>query len=195
MNTNTSERTQGALHLYVGPMFAGKSTQLLRVATQCLGQATPHIAINHASDTRYGLDALRTHDGRSTASATALTLDEARRTAGEAYTRAAVVLIDEGQFFPDLAEVVISMVDDDRKEVHVAGLDGDFRREKFGRVLDLVPHCNTITKLHARCKWCPRRDAVFTHRNPLSGASQTLVGRDEYIPLCRGCYLAIPETA
>lgn len=42
--------------------------------------------------------------------------------------------IDEAQFLPDLLEFCTTAADVDRKHVVVAGLDGDFKRQRFGQV-------------------------------------------------------------
>lgn len=57
------------------------------------------------------------------------------------YDNAEVVAIDEGQFFPDLEEFCCTAADEDGKQVIVAGLDGDFRRERFGQVPNPSEHC------------------------------------------------------
>lgn len=47
---------------------------------------------------------------------------------------AQVFAIDEAQFFPDLLEFCRWAADVEHRTVIVAGLDGDFRRKKFGQV-------------------------------------------------------------
>ena len=49
--------------------------------------------------------------------------------------RVQVIAIDEGQFFIDLHEFCTAAANEDHKKVIVAGLNGDFRREKFGQVV------------------------------------------------------------
>lgn len=44
-----------------------------------------------------------------------------------------VFAIDEAQFFGDLMAFCVQAADHDGKLVLVAGLDGDFRRERFGQ--------------------------------------------------------------
>lgn len=44
-----------------------------------------------------------------------------------------VIAIDEAQFFPDLYKFCCEAANEDQKHVIVAGLDGDFRRQKFGQ--------------------------------------------------------------
>ena len=67
----------------------------------------------------------------------------------------------------------------------VYGLDGDFQQQKFGGVLDLIPHCDTVEKLQGFCNYCDNR-SMFTKRLENSD-KQVLVGNDNYIPVCRKC--------
>jgi len=105
-----------------------------------------------------------------------------------------VVLINEGQFFQDLQEGVSELVNTYKAHVYVAGLDGDFRREKFGQILDLIPLCDKVYKLHALCVRCKNgKKAIFSHRMMTSSSctvEQKIVGaEDVYQPLCRDCFI------
>jgi thymidine kinase len=96
-----------------------------------------------------------------------------------------VILINEGQFFPDIHDVVVMLVETYKKHVVVCGLDGDFKRIKFGKLCDLIPFCDTITKLQAVCD-CGQ-PSIFSHRTSTETA-QVLIGSSNYKPLCRACY-------
>ena len=95
------------------------------------------------------------------------------------------ILINEAQFFDKLKEVVISMLNEN-KRVYLYGLDGDFKQQKFGDILDLIPYCDTIEKLKAKCVKCGN-SAIFSKRIK-GGDSQVLVGSNVYIPVCRKCF-------
>ena len=77
------------------------------------------------------------------------------------------------------------MVETHHKKVYICGLDGDFKRNKFGKLLDLLPYCDNIKKLTANCD-CGK-DALFSHRLAIS-KDQVLIGSTNYVPLCRKCY-------
>ena len=99
-----------------------------------------------------------------------------------------VILINEGQFFQDLYDIVIDLVENNQKIIHIAALDGDFQRSVFGDVLKLFPRCDDYMKLHALCGSCKNGNkASFSHRITLE-SSQVSIGSDNYIPLCRSCY-------
>jgi thymidine kinase len=101
--------------------------------------------------------------------------------------RAEVILINEGQFFEDLYDCVIEMLKE-RKKVYVAGLDGDFERKKFGQMLDLIPLCDEVTKLTSLCSICKNGAPGIFSLRLTKEKQQTLVGSDNYIPVCRNCY-------
>jgi thymidine kinase len=98
-----------------------------------------------------------------------------------------VILINEGQFFPDLYEVVIDMLKY-KKKIYVCGLDGDFERKKFGQILDLIPLCDKVRKLTSLCSLCKDGTAGIFSMRLTDEKEQTIVGSDNYIPVCRKCY-------
>jgi thymidine kinase len=102
-------------------------------------------------------------------------------------TRTSVILINEGQFFPDLEEFVKKLLLNGKK-VYVCGLDGDFERKKFGQILDLIPLCDKVTKLTSLCSMCKNGTLGIFSKRITSEQIQTVVGCDNYIPVCRNCY-------
>ncbi len=92
------------------------------------------------------------------------------------------ILINEAQFFSDL-EPFVKKALLHKKNVYLYGLDGDFKQEKFGSILDLIPMCDTLTKLYAICK-CGAK-ACFTKR--LSTNELQYAPDDKYLPVCRLC--------
>lgn len=75
----------------------------------------------------------------------------------------------------------------------VAGLDGDFKRNQFGPLINLIPMAEKIKKMSAVCFVCGE-DASFTERIKFSisvdKTEQVAVGGSEmYKPVCRTCYM------
>jgi thymidine kinase len=98
-----------------------------------------------------------------------------------------VILINEGQFFSDLYEVVVDMLNKNKK-VYVCGLDGDFERKKFGNILDLIPLCDKVNKLTSLCSLCKDGTPGIFSMRLTTETEQTVVGSENYIPVCRKCY-------
>jgi thymidine kinase len=91
------------------------------------------------------------------------------------------IMINEAQFYPDLIEFVKEFTK--MKNVYVYGLDGDFKQEKIGHILDIIPLCDTIQKLKANCE-CGEL-AIFSKR--ISEETEQYLPNAQYIPVCRKC--------
>lgn len=90
------------------------------------------------------------------------------------------IMINEAQFYPDLVEFVKEF---SQKNIYVYGLDGDFKQEKIGYILDIIPLCDTVQKLKADCA-CGAL-AIFSKR--LSEETDQYLPNAQYIPVCRKC--------
>jgi len=179
-----------SLELLLGPMFAGKSSAVLSIIRRHQALGWRVYCITHALDTRYSsAPAITNHDNISSPAVATIRL---RDLADSAELRdARLIVIEEAQFFPDLKEFVLNAVENDKKHVVCAGLDGDSGRRPFGQILDLIPFCDSITKLSALCTRCKDGTAaIFTFRVPGAPTAQVNVGgMDQYEPLCRKHYL------
>lgn len=177
------EHETGYLKVIVGPMFSGKTTELIRIYNKYNSCDIKCCVINHISDDRYDKEKMCNHNGIALPSFNYKTLSPCLQLVGN-YD---IFLINEGQFFDDLYDIVNILVNMHKKRVYVCGLDGDYKRRKFGSILDIVPLCDEVTKLKAICKRCKKNSAIFTHR--LSNEQeQTVIGSDNYVSLCRNCY-------
>jgi thymidine kinase len=183
MSTSSSENNESYLELIIGPMFSGKTSRLIDIYKQCKFCNIPVVVINHSSDTRYDNLLLSNHDR------VMIPCVQTNRlmTTYKQLQDAKVFLINEGQFFEDLYEYVELLLKGGNK-IYVCGLDGDFQRKKFGQILDLIPLCDKVTKLTSLCSICKNgKPGIFSMRLTVE-TCQTLVGSDNYIPVCRDCY-------
>ncbi len=177
----------GSLNIYIGPMYAGKTTKLIETYQECLNNDENVVVLTHSTENRYSIDKLSTHDQKKISCFKCDTIKSFINQHINAIKESKFILIDEGQFFTDLTEVLY-LVNELNQHVFVFGLDGDFKRNKFGQISDLIPHCDRIEKIHAVCGKCSN-PAIFSDRIVSSSTEQVLVGsQDMYQPLCRGCY-------
>lgn len=176
----------GSLKLYVGCMFAGKSSAIVTECRKRLAIGQKVLGINYSGDSRYSEDNfIVTHSKEKINCVKVLNLSSIDI---NTIIDNDFIFIDEGQFFTDLVDNVLTWVNKYNKSVYVFGLDGDFKRELFGDVIKLIPHCDEIEKLKALCVMCKDgTEALFTHRLT-GGEDQVLIGTDNYVALCRHHY-------
>lgn len=179
---------KGFLELIIGPMFSGKTTELLEIYKKCKFCNISVSIINHTIDNRYHDTMISSHDKIMAPCLQAKELNHFwSDNSNNELRESDVILINEGQFFPDLYEVVIDMLKYNKK-IYISGLDGDFERKKFGNILDLIPHCDNVRKLKSLCSICKNGTPGIFSMRLTNEKEQTLVGSDNYIPVCRNCY-------
>lgn len=194
----------GYLELIIGPMYSGKTSKILEIFKQCEFCHIPVSVINHSLDKRYHTSMLSSHDKIMIPCFQASCLkelwinkdnnydnnDDKSNDNNKEYNalhQSNVILINEGQFFDDLFEIVIDMLNHNKK-IYICGLDGDFERKKFGQILELIPFCDKVTKLTSLCSNCKNgTPAIFSLRIS-NEKEQTVIGSENYIPVCRNCY-------
>ena len=187
-NNMNSLYESGYLEIILGPMYSGKTSRLVEIYKQCKLCNIPVAVINHSIDTRYDSgDLLSTHDKIKIPCIKTTNLFDIYENEDVYFSK--VILINEGQFFPDLYHFVKDMISNiNKKKVYICGLDGDFKRQKFGEILDLIPLCDKVTKLTSICSLCKNGNPGIFSKRISDEKEQTLVGSDNYIPVCRICY-------
>lgn len=178
----------GYLKIILGCMFSGKTSKLITIYKKNLIAEINTCIINYIDDTRYDAEKMSTHDGVKVKCIRSRHLMSVFDNDSGLLENNKVIIINEGQFFGDLYETVRWLVGTKDKDVYVGGLDGDYKMEKFGSILDLIPLCNEVEKLNAVCASC-KGDASFTKRIITEAGEQVLIGgSDIYIPVCRDCH-------
>ena len=176
----------GHLTLLMGCMFAQKTTELLRRIRRYKAIGYRVLVINYAADTRYGTNKIASHDVDTCDAICINSLIEVDSKVSD-YD---VIVIDEGQFYPDLYACVTRWADTLPVHLVVAGLDGDSDRNPFGDLLKLIPHAEEVERLTAFCSVC--RDgtvAMFSQCKRAKAEQVAIGGADEYRPVCRRHYL------
>ncbi|MHA0033675.1 thymidine kinase [Deinococcus sp. PESE-13] len=195
----------GHLEVVVGPMFSGKSEELIRRLTRALIARQRVAVFKPAIDNRYHASEVASHAGR-TLEAVAVPDAQAIRAQlsgqGELLSAAPegvdVIGIDEAQFFgPELVPLVLELADAGVRVI-LAGLDLDFRAEPFGSVPELLARAESVDKLTAICTVC---GAPATRTQRLIGGQPAhfddpvvLVGAQEsYEARCRVHHIVLRE--
>jgi len=174
----------GWIEVIVGPMFSGKSEELIRrlkraeIAQQRVQIFKPVI------DQRYANNEIVSHSGLGIPSDNVHTAAEVlEKVSG----RTEVVGIDEGQFLGDGLIETCTRLADMGKRVIVTGLDTDFMGRPFEPMPRLLAVAEEITKLLAICVHCGN-PAVHTQR--LSASEDLIVvgAGETYEARCRRCF-------
>ena len=173
------------LELVIGPMFSGKTSFLINIYKKFNFCDLNVLTINHTIDNRYSLTQLCTHDLIEIPCKFLNKISDVFDL--PEYNASNVILINEGQFFEDLEEGVKRFLNENKK-VYVAGLDSDYQQKKFGQILDLIPLCDKIIKLHSLCALCKNGEEAIFSKRLSDEKQQTLVGNKNYIPVCRKCF-------
>jgi len=179
------------LQIIIGPVQSGKTTDLIQklMIHHLMGKKV--LYINSILDTR-SKEFFSTHN---------LTIGEVSfkgvkldRLAEYDISEYDVIGIDESQFFGDLKVNVLDWVDNRGKIVLVYGLDGDYNRENFGQISELLSYCDSITKLKAFCMSCKKKGesglGIFSKRLVKNSSSVLIGGGEMYAPVCRRCYVS-----
>ena len=179
----------GYLELILGCMWSGKSTKLLALYKKYkLSEYNP-IIINYSA-IKNDTNVMTTHDNQTIDCLYVSKLSEIFdiHNPTSSIDNNKTLLINEGQFFPDLYEWCSYMVNIKHKVIHIAALDGDFKTQGFDNILNLLPQADSFHKLTAICTRCKDgTPAIFTHRIS-DNTERILFDSSEYTPLCRKCY-------
>jgi len=193
---------RGTLYIRIGPMFSGKTTWLNGELTQLADTGFKVMKIIHSDDIREDVakcdNSGSTHNSSYKSLSMKIKCVRASNLSNIDVSEYHVIGVDESQFFPDLYKVVENWVENMGKHVRIVGLDGDSFKNKFGQTLDLIPICDEVIKLHARCDICLKdlkrvnfRGNIlsiagpFTKRLGKSTEQKVVGGADKYIPVCR----------
>lgn len=181
---------RGEIQLIIGPMFSGKSTELLRRIKRYKIANKRCIVFKHEWDNerlRVELKkSVSTHDDETHDAIPTASLTEEVNNYNN-FVNYDTIGIDEGQFFDDLA-LISDRLANLGKIVIIAALDATYEKEGFKSVLQTIPLSECVTKLTAVCKDCCYDGAPFSYRLT-KDKNTVLIGKDEhYISLCRVCY-------
>jgi thymidine kinase len=174
----------GWIEIICGPMFSGKSEELIRRLRRAQIARKRVQVFKPALDDRYSGDEIVSHADRRMASAAVAGSAEVL---AQIDWRTQVVGIDESNFFgPSLVEVAQQLADAG-KQVIVAGLDTDYLGRPFSPMPELLCLGESITKTLAICVRCGN-PAKHTQRLVESDDLIVVGAAGMYEARCRRCF-------
>lgn len=178
-----TERPRGWIEVICGPMFSGKTEELLRRLRRAKIANMRMAIFKPALDIRYGQNKIVSHDANYFPSLPVKHSDEILKNVGNAQ----LVALDEVQFFDmQVVEVVEELAVQGRRVI-CAGLDMDYLGKPFEAIPPLLAVANYITKIQAICVQC---GSPATHSFRLvSNDAKVMLGETEsYEARCRQCF-------
>ena len=178
--------TYGNLELIIGPMFSGKSTEIIKRVRLLKLINKKILIVKPTIDNRYIEGKITSHNFESVDCKIVNKLNEIDESE---INNIDTLIIDEGQFFDDLYITVSNWINTYPINIIVAGLDGDFQQKPIGQILNLIPLSNKCIKLNSVCNICKDgTEAPFTLRIIESKETILIGGTESYIPVCRRHY-------
>ena len=177
----------GLIHLICGCMFAGKTTELLRI----LNDVPPEqlLTVKHCKDQRFCSATISTHDGKHHDAVTVRSSDEIFAHVGD---RISVIAIDEGHFYDSDLPDVCRKLAEAGKRVIVTALDRDMWGLPFDTVERIRKLAGVVCVKRAVCANCGQpadrtyRKTAIVNRNLVGGAA-------DFEPRCQACWSPPPE--
>lgn len=182
---------QSSLELITGPMFSGKTEELIRRIRRVSYAKKNAIVFKPHIDDRYSLDKVVSHSAQRIDSIPVKDVTQIKKvlsSLGELH----VVGFDEVNFFTqDIVQLCEELVTQGVRVI-AAGLCEDYLCKPFGPMPEMLAHADTVTKLWAICMSCGQ-PASKTQRINSGGSEvkedQVIVGASEtYQARCRNCH-------
>ncbi|MDO4710384.1 MAG: thymidine kinase [Peptostreptococcaceae bacterium] len=178
----------GYIELVVGPMYSGKSEELIRRLKRAKIAKQEVLVFKPSIDDRYSMEDVISHSGIKIQ---AVAICDLADVWDHITPQTQVVGFDEVQFFEtNIVKVVIELADRGIRVI-CAGLDMDFKAEPFGVIPELMARAEFVDKLQAVCVICgqpaTRTQRIIDGKPAKYDDPVIMVGATEsYEARCRG---------
>jgi thymidine kinase len=161
----------GRIEVITGPMFSGKSEELIRRLKRARIAKQRIVCFKPDIDLRYHTTAIASHSAQTHDACVVANVERLKEALFTQIDQVEVIGIDEAQFFDENLLVLSLELVHLGKRVLIAGLDTTFAGEPFSPIPDLMAVADEVVKLSAVCMRCGA-PAIHTQR---LGGSQELV--------------------
>lgn len=180
----------GWIEVICGPMFAGKSEELIRRVKRLEYARKKTLVFKPKIDNRYSEDEIVSHSHLKTKS---INIEHSSEIEKYLSDDIEAIIIDEVQFLDKNIVQVVDSLASKGIRVICAGLDRDFRGEPFKNIPELLAIAEDVTKLTAICVKCgapaTRTQRIVNGKPAKYDDPIIIVGAAEaYEPRCRYCH-------
>ncbi len=185
---NTIAKGIGWIEVICGSMFSGKTEELIRRLKRAEIAKLKTAIFKPAIDDRYSVEHIVSHSSLKLPSIAVSSAREILEKAGDA----AVIGIDEAQFFGLELVDVCQQLANSGKRVIVAGLDQDYTGKPFEPIPQLLAVAEDIHKTLAICVKCGN-PANRTQRLSRDSKRVVVGAAETYEARCRFCHKVYEE--
>ncbi len=187
---NYSNENSGYIEVICGPMFAGKTEELIRRITRMEYAKRKFIVFKPRIDNRYSETEISSHNLRKIKAINIDSPSDIYKYLDDSYQS---VVIDEVQFFDERMLDIVADLASKGLRVICAGLDMDFKGKPFGIMPELLAIAEKVTKLSAICVCCgcdaTRTQRLIDGHEAYDDDPIVLVGaKESYEARCRKCH-------
>ena len=174
----------GFIEVITGPMFSGKTEELIKKLKTYQGNGKKVICIKPAIDDRYHKTQIVSHD-KTTFEALALdNVGEITQISSEND----VIGIDEAQFFHESIANEVAKLANSGKKVVIIGLNLDYKGNPFSTLANLMAVAEKVIIKQGVCSNCGDISTHTVRKKDLSPDRIVIGGSELYEPHCRKCF-------
>jgi thymidine kinase len=183
VNYNSGAMMSGIVEVICGPMFSGKTEELIRRVRRAQIARQKVQIFKPAIDDRYHETNVVSH---SSLSIEAQPVTRSMEILSKLFDSTRVVAIDEVQFFDEDIVIVIKKLARRGIRVICAGLDQDYTGSPFGPMAEILCRADSVDKIQAVCTVCGSPASKTFRKKAEECSDQVLVGEtDLYEARCR----------
>jgi len=179
----------GNFKFITGPMFCGKTEELIRIATRYSIANKSVLICKPKKDDRYGKGVICSHNEKALQAQEIDKLEDILPKLYNYHGGYDAVFVDEIQFVKEVDISIIRGITEDLNiNFYASGLTLDSFRVPFDEILNILPYAE-ILQLTSVCIFCGSFSAIYTCRNDETQKEQVLVGGKEvYSAICANCH-------
>ncbi|MFO0832503.1 MAG: hypothetical protein U0637_11780 [Phycisphaerales bacterium] len=177
----------GMLTVICGPMFAGKSTQLIERVRGARDLGLQTVVVKPSRDDRYDAARVVTHNGATLDAVAVRGVDEIQSAVRGVPPGALFLAVDEAHFFGDSLVPLVHRLVNTGARVLVVGVERDHRGRPFAPFPELLVEADEVIKMTSTCARCGGR-AVHSQRMFGDDAHIVVGGAGMYEARCRSCF-------